>query len=178
MRGASRRAAARRAPAGGRRSERLAGRLDRPTMPRSRQTSTSARSRTNRRSGSRPAIRVKRVYEPAAPTDGLRVLVDRLWPRGMSRTAVAADLWLKDVAPSTALRRWFAHDPAKWDAFKRRYFAELDANRAALVPLIEAARRGPVTLLFSAADERHNQAVALREYLLAHARDLGRRVQA
>lgn len=119
-------------------------------------------------------IRTKRVYEPAAPTDGLRVLVDRIWPRGLRREQVRADLWLKAAAPSTALRQWFAHDPAKWLGFKRRYFAELDARADALAPLLQAARQQRVTLLFSAADERHNQAVALREYLLARLRRASR----
>ena len=110
-------------------------------------------------------IRTKRVYEPPAPGDGTRFLVERLWPRGMRKADLDAAAWLKDVAPSTDLRRWFAHDPAKWDAFKRRYDAELDAQPQAWQPILAAARREPVTLLYSARDTEHNNAVALREYL-------------
>lgn len=111
-------------------------------------------------------IRVKRVYEPAAPADGFRVLVDRVWPRGVKKEELEADLWLKEVAPSTALRKWFGHDPARWEEFKRRYFAELD-EKPDVVGRITGGAKGRVTLLFSARDEEHNQAVALREYLLA-----------
>ncbi len=114
-----------------------------------------------------PDIQTKRVYEPPAPDDGFRVLVDRLWPRGLTKAQVQADLWLKDVAPSTALRKWSGHDPAKWQAFKRRYFAELDANPQPVARLLAQASQGRLTLLFSARDVERNQAVALREYLLA-----------
>lgn len=107
----------------------------------------------------------KRVYEPPAHGDGARFLVERLWPRGLKKEALHAQAWLKEVAPSAALRRWFAHDPAKWEEFERRYFAELAERPDALEPLVEAARRGRVTLLFSARDETHNNAVALRAYL-------------
>ncbi len=110
-------------------------------------------------------IKVKRVYEPPSPADGARFLVERLWARGLTREALPLDGWLKDVAPSAELRRWFAHDPAKWSTFRRRYFAELDARPEAWRPLREAARRGTVTLLYSARDETHNSAVALKEYL-------------
>ncbi|HWP02875.1 MAG TPA: DUF488 domain-containing protein [Gemmatimonadaceae bacterium] len=112
-------------------------------------------------------IRTKRVYEPATPHDGFRVLVDRVWPRGMTKEQVQADLWLKDVAPSTALRKWFGHDRAKWEAFKRRYFSELDARPEAVARLLDRAEKGRLTLLFSARDAEYNQAVALREYLLS-----------
>jgi uncharacterized protein YeaO (DUF488 family) len=105
------------------------------------------------------------VYEPPAHGDGARFLVERLWPRGLKKEALHAQAWLKEVAPSAALRRWFAHDPAKWEEFERRYFAELAERPDALEPLVEAARRGRVTLLFSARDETHNNAVALRAYL-------------
>ncbi len=115
--------------------------------------------------GSPAMIRVKRVYEPPARGDGTRILVDRLWPRGISRDALKLDAWLKDVAPSDALRRWFAHDPAKWDAFQRRYAAELAANPEAWRPILEAARRGTVTLLFGAKDAARNNAVALKAFL-------------
>lgn len=112
-------------------------------------------------------IQIKRVYEPASPEDGWRVLVDRLWPRGMTKERAQADLWLKEAAPSTELRLWFGHDPAKWDEFMRRYRAELDAQPEAVAALLAAAARGRLTLLYSARDETRNQAVALREYLLA-----------
>jgi uncharacterized protein YeaO (DUF488 family) len=110
------------------------------------------------------SIQVKRVYDTPKRTDGMRILVDRVWPRGISKAKLKADLWLKEVAPSTELRKWFAHDPVKWPQFKRRYFAELKKNRDALKPLRDA--KGAVTLLYSAHDEQHNQAVALREYLM------------
>ena len=110
-------------------------------------------------------IRTKRVYEPAASEDGLRVLVDRLWPRGLKKADAAVALWLKEAAPSAELRRWFGHDPARWDEFRRRYAAELDGNRAALAPLLAA--EGTLTLLYAAHDEEHNNAVALAEWLRA-----------
>ena len=115
-------------------------------------------------------IRTKRVYEPANPHDGLRVLVDRVWPRGMTKEQVQADLWLKDVAPSAALRKWFGHDRSKWEAFKRRYFLELDAQPEAVARLLDEAAKGRLTLLFSARDAEYNQAVALREYLLSRSK--------
>jgi uncharacterized protein YeaO (DUF488 family) len=111
-------------------------------------------------------IRVKRVYDEPSGDDGFRVLVDRLWPRGMKKGDVRVDLWLPDVAPSTALRKWFSHDPSKWEEFKRRYFVELDEKKEVLKRLVEIAREGALTLLFSARDVEHNQAVALREYLV------------
>ena len=110
-------------------------------------------------------IRLKRTTEAAAEGDGARLLVDRLWPRGVRKESLQLAGWLKEVAPSTELRKWFGHDPAKWDEFRRRYFAELDAKPAVLEPLLAAARKGPVTLLYSARDREHNQAVALRDYL-------------
>lgn len=112
-----------------------------------------------------PTIRVKRVYEPDVPADGARFLVDRLWPRGLRKNALRLDGWWKELAPSDALRRWFAHAPAKWPEFQRRYFAELEARTEQMKPMLEAAARGPITLLFGAADLEHNNAVALREYL-------------
>ena len=111
-------------------------------------------------------LHIKRAYEPALPKDGSRFLVDRLWPRGVKKEALALTAWLKDVAPSDALRRWFGHDPERWIEFRRRYRAEIESNQAALQPLLEALKRGPVTLVYSAHDEAHNQAVLLREYLL------------
>jgi len=116
-------------------------------------------------------IRAKRVYEPPDAHDGFRVLVDRIWPRGMAKEQVRADLWLPDVAPSTALRKWFAHDPSKWAEFKKRYFAELDKNPESVHVLLEAAEaEGTLTLLFSARYAEHNQAIALKEYLLSKGR--------
>jgi uncharacterized protein YeaO (DUF488 family) len=110
-------------------------------------------------------IRARRVYDPPEPGDGTRFLVERLWPRGMKKEELPMDDWLKEVAPSADLRRWFSHDPAKWDEFRRRYFAELQGKSHVLQPLREAARRGNVTLLFSARDTEHNNAVALKQYL-------------
>jgi len=110
-------------------------------------------------------IQLKRAYEEAEPGDGERFLVDRLWPRGLRKEAAHVDNWVKDVAPSDQLRKWFAHDPEKWTEFQRRYFAELDARPDAWKPILDAARRGRVTLLFSAHDTEHNNAVALKRYL-------------
>ncbi|MBV8653811.1 MAG: DUF488 domain-containing protein [Alphaproteobacteria bacterium] len=117
------------------------------------------------------AIRLKRVYDPHAPEDGIRVLVDRLWPRGLKREAAAIDLWLKAVAPSDALRRWFGHDPRRWAEFRERYHAELRANSEAIAPLRDLLARGKtVTLLFAAKDMDHNNAVALKDLIDAPAR--------
>lgn len=110
-------------------------------------------------------IRVKRVYEVQEPSDGPRYLVERLWPRGLKKESLHMDGWLKDVAPSNSLRQWFGHDPAKWDEFKVRYFAELSENEEAFQLLLDAARAGNVTLLYSAHDTLHNNAIALKEYL-------------
>ncbi len=110
-------------------------------------------------------IRTRRVLEPTAPEDGKRFLVDRLWPRGLRRESLRLDGWLKEVAPSDGLRRWFGHDPAKWEAFCRRYAEELEARPEAWRPLLEAAREGDVTLLFGARDEARNNAVALKAFL-------------
>jgi uncharacterized protein YeaO (DUF488 family) len=112
-------------------------------------------------------IRTKRVYESADPDDGFRVLVDRVWPRGMTKEQVGADLWLKDAAPDTDLRKWFGHDPARWEAFRDRYFVELDTKELIVARLLDEVSKGRVTLLFSARDEEYNQAVALREYLIS-----------
>ena len=110
-------------------------------------------------------IALKRVYEPVGEKDGTRFLVERLWPRGVRKDALVLDAWLKDVAPSTALRRWFGHDPARWQQFRERYAAELDARPAAWAPIMQADRVGTVTLLYSAHDVEHNNAVALKAYL-------------
>ena len=111
-------------------------------------------------------VRLKRAYAPAEPGDGMRILVDRLWPRGVRKADAAVDLWLKDVAPSTALRKWFGHDPARWQAFRERYAEELRQRPEALSRIRELARKGPVTLVYSAHDEVHNDAVVLRELVL------------
>jgi uncharacterized protein YeaO (DUF488 family) len=110
-------------------------------------------------------IQIKRVYEPHATADGTRFLVERLWPRGIAKAALEMDGWLKDMAPSTALRRWFDHDPEKWTEFKRRYVAELHVHSDAWKPILARARRGRVTLLYSAHDVEHNNAVVLRDFL-------------
>lgn len=110
-------------------------------------------------------IKIKRAYEPPAPDDGRRFLVDRLWPRGVKKEALALEMWAKEAAPSTALRQWYHHDLAKWDEFQARYTAELDANPAAWEPLLQAARQGTITLVYSSRDETHNQAVVLKRYL-------------
>ncbi len=107
-------------------------------------------------------IRLRRIYDPPAEGEGLRILVDRIWPRGVSKERAHVDLWLRDVAPRDDLRRWFGHDPERWQAFQERYRQELEADPARLAPLLEAIQRGPVTLLYSARDEQHNQAVALK----------------
>ena len=110
-------------------------------------------------------IRTRRVYGPVETADEARILVDRLWPRGIDKKKLRLDFWYKDVAPSSQLRKWFSHDPARWDEFRRRYFAELNSNPAVWSPLAELARNGNVTLLYSAKDEKHNNAEALRDYL-------------
>jgi len=110
-------------------------------------------------------LKLKRVYEPVASSDGIRFLVERLWPRGVKKTALQVDAWLKVVGPSTTLRRWFNHDPGKWNEFRRRYFRELEANAEAVDPILKAARRGRVTLVYSSRDTEHNNAVALKDYL-------------
>jgi uncharacterized protein YeaO (DUF488 family) len=111
------------------------------------------------------SIAVRRVYEDEGRGGGQRYLVDRLWPRGMKKEALHLDGWLKEVAPSDDLRRWFGHGPERWDEFVRRYDEELEAHPEAWQVLLDAARRGEVTLLFGAKDEEHNNAVALKDYL-------------
>ena len=113
-------------------------------------------------------IRLKRVREPAARSDGARFLVERLWPRGVRKADLKFTAWLKDVAPSTGLRQWFSHDPAKWPEFRRRYFAELKSHPEAWRPLLAGARRGRITLVYSSYDTEHNNAVALKEFLEQH----------
>jgi uncharacterized protein YeaO (DUF488 family) len=110
-------------------------------------------------------IRLKRAYEPPAPEDGTRVLVDRLWPRGVRKSEAAIDCWLKEIAPSSELRRWFGHDPSRWEEFQRRYRAELSSRPELLDRLRALADRGTLTLVYSAHDEDHNDAVVLRGML-------------
>lgn len=110
-------------------------------------------------------IAIKRVYEPPSPDDGVRVLVDRVWPRGMSKDAAAVDRWMKEIAPTTALRKWFGHAPERWDEFARRYREELAAHAAELGELHGLAANGRLTLVYGARDEAHNQAVVLRDVL-------------
>ena len=111
-------------------------------------------------------VQLKRAYEPPARSDGARILIDRLWPRGVTKKSAAIDEWIKDVAPSTALRQWFGHDPARWQEFRRRYAGEVRQNPGYLGKLRARARQGPITLVFSAHDEVHNDAVVLRDLLL------------
>ncbi|MBN2337638.1 MAG: DUF488 family protein [Acidobacteria bacterium] len=115
-------------------------------------------------------IQAKRVYAPIERTDGTRVLVDRVWPRGISRGKTGAKLWLREAAPTTALRKWFGHDRCRWEEFRRRYPAELDGKPETVRELLELAAQGRVTLLYSARDEGCNQAVALGEYLMSRAK--------
>ena len=115
-------------------------------------------------------IKLKRAYEKPAAEDGVRILIDRLWPRGVSKAAAAIDQWAKDIAPSTALRKWFGHDPVRWPEFRRRYTAELRANVDQLDGLRALARTGPITLVYAAHDELHNDAVVLRDFLLKSAK--------
>lgn len=113
-------------------------------------------------------IRLRRAYDPPDPADGYRVLVDRVWPRGVSKAELAIDAWRKDLAPSTDLRRWFGHEPARWQEFEARYLRELEAG-ADLGDLLEHCRAGTVTLVFGARDQRQNNAVVLKEYLTRYA---------
>lgn len=110
-------------------------------------------------------LQPKRVYEQPNQQDGTRFLVERLWPRGVTKSALADAAWLKEAAPSTELREWFHHDPERWNEFRRRYFAELKHHRDDLAPILEAVRKGTVTLLYSSHDTKHNNAVALKEFL-------------
>jgi uncharacterized protein YeaO (DUF488 family) len=110
-------------------------------------------------------IALKRAYDPPAPGDGRRVLVDRIWPRGIARNDLRIDAWLKELAPSAGLRKWFGHDPKKWEQFKERYARELEQCPDALAQLLQMAKAGRLTLVFGARDTEHNNAVALRDYL-------------
>ncbi|MFC7302408.1 DUF488 domain-containing protein [Cognatiluteimonas weifangensis] len=107
-------------------------------------------------------LRIKRVYAPPTAADGRRILVERLWPRGLTKEKAAVDLWLKEIAPSTALRQWFGHDPQRWEEFQRRYLDELKRNPEPVALLAQALRKGPATLVYGARDEVHNAAVVLQ----------------
>jgi uncharacterized protein YeaO (DUF488 family) len=124
--------------------------------------------------GTTVMFKLKRTYDRSARGDGRRILVERLWPRGMKKEALAADSWAKDVAPSTELRKWFDHRVERWEEFRRRYRIELDANTEAWTPLLEAGERGTVTLLYSAHDTVHNGAAVLRDYLAERAERAGK----
>lgn len=115
------------------------------------------------------SFKIKRAFEDPARDDGVRILVDRIWPRGVSKATARIDQWRKEIAPSTALRKWFGHDPARWAEFKRRYFAELETQRESLDDVRAIAKQKTVTLIYSAKDTEHNQAVALHEYLKSRA---------
>ena len=123
----------------------------------------------------RAMIALKRAYDPVSKSDGTRLLVERLWPRGVSKAKLRVDSWLKEVGPSTELRQWFSHDPNKWAVFRRRYFRELGSRREAWQPILSAARRGTVTLVYSSHDTEHNNAVALQEFLRRKLRQGARR---
>lgn len=137
------------------------------------------------RTAKKPALRVvpppdvrialKRIYDPPETSDGTRILVDRLWPRGLKTDAARLDLWLRDIAPSDALRRWFGHDPKRWKEFTLRYRAELKGRSAELQPIRDAMKKGPVTLLFAAKDEVHNNAMVLKEMIETRERAKARR---
>jgi uncharacterized protein YeaO (DUF488 family) len=110
-------------------------------------------------------VKLKRVYEEPSEKDGIRILVDRLWPRGLTKEKARVDLWLKEVAPSNELRKWFAHDPTKWPEFKARYHAELKQNPDQMAQLKQAVAKGPATLVYGAKDEEHNEAIVLQKLL-------------
>ncbi|MGH2372459.1 MAG: DUF488 domain-containing protein [bacterium] len=113
-------------------------------------------------------VQLKRAYDPPSPGDGSRVLVDRLWPRGATKEKLKIDAWMRELGPSDALRKWFGHDPARWEEFRRRYRKELASKKALLGELVAHARRGKLTLVYSAHDSVHNQAVVINEVLRRH----------
>ncbi len=117
-------------------------------------------------------LNVKRVYDEPDESDGCRILVDRLWPRGLTKGEVAAELWLRDIAPSAELRKWFGHEPEKWGEFECSYFAELDGKRELVKQVVNEAKKRTVTLLYAAKDDEHNNAVAIRDYVLTKKREL------
>jgi uncharacterized protein YeaO (DUF488 family) len=113
-------------------------------------------------------FKLKRAYEEVSKTDGLRILVERLWPRGLTKERAAVDLWLKDIAPDPGLRKWFGHDPARWEQFQKRYWKELEGKEDAVRLLKEKGRHGTVTLIYAARDTEHNGALALKQFLEHH----------
>lgn len=125
----------------------------------------AAKSKSTAKQG---RVRIKRAYDPPSKEDGVRILVDGLWPRGKTKAELHLDLWLKSVAPSPYLRKWFCHDPEKWADFQREYFSELKANSEALKPIIDALKCGTVTLVYGARDIEHNHAVCLKRFLEMH----------
>ena len=116
-------------------------------------------------------LNIKRVYEKAEKNDGVRILIDRLWPRGLSKEKARIDIWLKEIAPSDQLRHWFSHDPGKWGGFKKRYFKELGGKQELVSQILQQARKAAVTLLYGAKEGRYNNAVALQEYLKTRIKD-------
>lgn len=110
-------------------------------------------------------IKLKRIYEKPLKEDGFRILVERLWPRGFTKGRAAINLWLKDIAPSSELRKWFGHDPARWEEFRNRYWAELTEKKELIASLKQKSKQGTVTLIYSSSDEKHNSAVALKMFL-------------
>jgi uncharacterized protein YeaO (DUF488 family) len=113
-------------------------------------------------------IKIKRIYAPPAEDDGFRILVDRLWPRGLTKEKAKVDLWLKEIAPSDQLRKWYAHDPKKWGEFRKKYFMELDLKKELANQIIQKTKKQDVTLLYSSKEENINNAVALKEYIIEH----------
>jgi len=113
-------------------------------------------------------VRIKRAYEPPASDDGIRILVDRLWPRGLKKENAAIDEWMKEIAPSTELRKWFGHAPERWEEFRHRYRSEIRQHSAELERLHKFAQNGPVTLVYSAHDDEHNNAVVLKDFVIHH----------
>jgi uncharacterized protein YeaO (DUF488 family) len=115
-------------------------------------------------------IKLKRAYEKPSPDDGSRILVERLWPRGLTKKRAAVDLWLKDVSPGPELRKWFGHDPARWEQFQKRYWKELEEKEEAVQVLKQKCKQGTVTLVYAARDEEHNSALVLKRFLESHKR--------
>jgi uncharacterized protein YeaO (DUF488 family) len=113
-------------------------------------------------------IKIKRIYDTPTPDDGIRILVDRLWPRGLSKEKAKVDLWLKEIAPSNELRKWYGHDPKKWAEFRKKYFKDLDTKRELVNQIVQKIKEGDVTLLYSSKEEKLNNAVALKEYIIEH----------
>jgi len=113
-------------------------------------------------------IKIKRIYDAPTPDDGSRILVDRLWPRGLSKEKAKVDLWLKEIAPSNELRKWYGHDPKKWTEFRKKYFKDLDMKRDLANQIVQKMKEGDVTLLYSSKEEKFNNAIALKEYIIEH----------